>query len=201
MSQVPPSEASEPTLLQFDDNSLLPLLFGEHDQHLARIERQLGVSLMSRGNRLAISGPPDAVQAAKLALDALYARLKKGLPVVDAEVDAVVRMALSEPGAAANAAVDAVHSEGLTIHTRRRRITPRSPGQMAYLAALAAHNVVFGIGPAGTGKTYLAVAVAVSRLLQGDVDRIILSRPAVEAGERLGFLPGDLRDKVDPYLR
>ena len=90
--------------------------------------------------------------------------------MTDAEVDAVVRMALSEPGADANAAVDAVHSEGLTIHTRRRRITPRSPGQMAYIEALAAHNVVFGIGPAGTGKTYLAVAVAVSRLLQGEVE-------------------------------
>ena len=103
--------------------------------------------------------------------------------------------------AAVDFAVDAVHSEALTIHTRRRHITPRSPGQTAYIEALAAHNVVFGIGPAGTGKTYLAVAIAVSRLLQGKVDRIILSRPAVEAGERLGFLPGDLREKVDPYLR
>ena len=201
MSTIPSAEAGQPTLLQFDDNSLLPMLFGEHDQHLTRIERQLGVSLVSRGNRLAITGPEDAVYAAKLALDALYVRLKKDLPVTDAEVDAVVRMALSEPGANASAAVDAVHSEGLTIHTRRRRITPRSPGQMAYIEALATHGIVFGIGPAGTGKTYLAVAVAVSRLLQGQVDRIILSRPAVEAGERLGFLPGDLRDKVDPYLR
>ncbi len=201
MSDLPSAEADEPTVLQFDDNSLLPMLFGEHDRHLARIERQLGVSLMSRGNRLAITGPPGAAEAARLALDALYARLKKDLPVTAAEVDAVVRMALSEPGVDAAAAVDAVHSEGQIIHTRRRRITPRSPGQMRYIEALAGHSIVFGIGPAGTGKTYLAVAVAVSRLLQGDVDRIILSRPAVEAGERLGFLPGDLRDKVDPYLR
>ncbi len=202
MSDLQPPEAGEQTLLQFDDNSLLPLLFGEHDQHLSRIERQLGVSLVSRGNRLAITGPPEAAQAAKLALDALYVRLQKNLPVGDAEVDAVVRLALSEPEPGADAApVGAVHSEDLTIHTRRRRITPRSPGQMAYIQALGAYSVVFGIGPAGTGKTYLAVGVAVSRLLRGEVDRIILSRPAVEAGERLGFLPGDLRDKVDPYLR
>ncbi len=199
MSSVPNPEAGPPLLLQFDDNSLLPMLFGEHDQHLVRIERQLGVSLVSRGNRLAISGSPDAVQAAKLALDALYVRLEKDLPVGDGEVDAVVRMTMS--GDADAAAVGAVHSDELTIHTRRRRITPRSPGQSTYIEALNAHNIVFGIGPAGTGKTYLAVAVAVSRLMRGEVDRIILSRPAVEAGEHLGFLPGDLREKVDPYLR
>ncbi len=110
MSDLPTSEAGEPTLLQFDDNSLLPMLFGEHDQHLSRIERQLGVSLVSRGNRLSISGPPDAAHAAKLALGALYARLQKDLPVTNAEVDAVVRMALSGPGAVVFAAVDSVNS-------------------------------------------------------------------------------------------
>ncbi len=202
MKPVQPPEAESTTLVQFDDNSLLPLLFGQHDQNLARIEQQLGVSLVSRGNRLAISGPPEATQAAKLALDALYQRLKKGLPVGAAEADAVVRMALSgsDTGAGAVPAA-AVHDDELTIRTRRRHVTPRSPGQAVYLRALASHGIVFGIGPAGTGKTYLAVAVAVSYLMRGEVDRIILSRPAVEAGERLGYLPGDLREKVDPYLR
>ncbi len=199
-SSIPAVE--RPTLVQFDDNSLLPLLYGEHDQNLARLERQLGVSLVSRGNQLAISGPATAVTAASQALEALYERLRKGLPVDDGEVDAVVRLArdgsTDEAGAAA---VTAVHSDDLAIRTSKRHITPRSPGQTLYLKALQRHELVFGIGPAGTGKTYLAVAMAVSLLMRGAVDRIILSRPAVEAGERLGFLPGDLRDKIDPYLR
>jgi phosphate starvation-inducible PhoH-like protein len=189
VSATPSRQAERPDLLQFDDNSLLPLLYGEHDQHLARLERQLGVSLASRGNRLAISGPPDAVTSANIALTALYERLKKGLHVGDAEVDAVVRMAQSSSDPAAGAAAaTAIHSD-------------RSPGQAAYIEALSSHELVFGLGPAGTGKTYLAVAVAVSLLTGGEVDRIVVSRPAVEAGERLGFLPGDLREKVDPYLR
>ena len=195
-------EGAQPKVLQFDDNSLLPLLFGEHDQNLARLEKQLGVSLVSRGNRLAIQGPEDSALAAGQALEALYARLKKGLQVGDAEVDAVVRMARSAGGPAAGAAaVTAIHSDDLTIRTRKRHVTPRSPGQVAYLKALETHELVFGIGPAGTGKTYLAVAKAVALLMSGEVDRLILSRPAVEAGERLGFLPGDLREKIDPYLR
>ena len=194
--------AERPTLLQFDDNSLLPLLYGQHDQNLARVEHLLGVQLVSRGNRLAISGPADSVEAADRALTALYERLKKDLPVADAEVDAAVRMARSGPaGGDAGAAVSALHSDELSIRTTKRHISPRSPGQLAYLEALDRHELVFGIGPAGTGKTYLAVAKAVSLLMSGAVDRLILSRPAVEAGERLGFLPGDLREKIDPYLR
>ncbi|MFQ6017504.1 MAG: PhoH family protein [Kiloniellaceae bacterium] len=180
----------------------MPLLYGEHDQHLVRLEEQLGVRLASRGNRLAISGPPDAVRTADLALNALYERLRKGLDVGDAEVDAVVRMAQNPPGAGAGqSAVADVHAEDLTLRTRKRRISPRSPNQAAYIRALRSHELVFAIGPAGTGKTYLAVAMAVSLMMEGQVDRIILSRPAVEAGERLGFLPGDLREKIDPYLR
>ncbi len=195
-------DGGRPDVLQFDDNSLLPLLYGEHDQNLARIESQLGVSLASRGNRLAITGPSDAVQSAKIALTGLYERLKKGLQVSDAEVDAAVRMAQNAPDAAAGAtAVTAIHAEHLTIRTRKRHVSPRSPGQAAYIEALTRHELVFGLGPAGTGKTYLAVAMAVSLLMSRKVDRIIVSRPAVEAGERLGFLPGDLREKVDPYLR
>jgi phosphate starvation-inducible PhoH-like protein len=196
-----PEGAGEPVLLQFDDNSLLSLLYGEHDQHLVRLEAQLGVRLASRGNRLAISGPPDAVRSADLALNALYERLRKGLEVGDAEVDAVVRMARQAPLGESAAAVADIHAEDLTIRTRKRHLSPRSPNQATYLRALRSHELVFAIGPAGTGKTYLAVAMAVSLLMEGKVDRIILSRPAVEAGERLGFLPGDLREKVDPYLR
>jgi phosphate starvation-inducible PhoH-like protein len=196
------SESGQPVLLQFDDNGLLSLLYGEHDRHLVRLEAQLGVRLAARGDRLAISGSPDAVRSAELALNALYERLRKGLEVGDAEVDAVVRMAVQAPGAeAGESAVADVYAEDLAITTRKRRLSPRSPTQATYLRALRSHELVFAIGPAGTGKTYLAVAMAVSLMMEGKVDRIILSRPAVEAGERLGFLPGDLRDKVDPYLR
>ena len=188
--------------MQFDDNALQPLLYGEHDRHLARIEQLLGVRLASRGDRLSISGDGEAVAAAELALKALYERLRKNLEVGDAEVDAAVRMATQAPGTGAGAqAVADLHAEDMAIRTRKHLISPRSPNQAAYVRALRSHELVFATGPAGTGKTYLAVAMAVSLLLEGRVERIILSRPAVEAGERLGFLPGDLREKVDPYLR
>jgi phosphate starvation-inducible PhoH-like protein len=186
-----------PLHLEFEDNSLLPLLFGEHDRHLARIEQRLGVSLLSRGNRLAISGPPSAAERARDALLFLYERLRRGLAVDMGEVDAAVRLAASE----ANGGNDLFGSEELAIRTRKRFIAPRTPNQALYLKTLRDYELVFGLGPAGTGKTYLAVAQAVQMLMAGRVDRIILSRPAVEAGERLGFLPGDLREKVDPYLR
>ncbi len=194
----PGAAAEQPVLLQFDDNSLLPPLYGEHDQHLTRLESQLGVRLAARGNRISITGPADSVRAAELALNGLYERLRKGLEVSDGEVDAAVRMVVQAP---AGAAVDDIHAEDLAITTRKRRLSPRSPNQAAYMRALRSHELVFAIGPAGTGKTYLAVAMAVALMMEGQVERIILSRPAVEAGERLGFLPGDLREKVDPYLR
>jgi phosphate starvation-inducible protein PhoH and related proteins len=194
----PPVEVSQPLHLQFDDNTLLPLLFGEHDRHLARLEQRLGVSVISRGNRLAISGPPSAAERAREALIFLYERLRRGLTVDMGEVDAAVRLASAEDN---HGAGDLFGAEGLAIRTRKRHIGPRTAGQVQYLKALRDRELVFGIGPAGTGKTYLAVAQAVQMLASGRVDRIILSRPAVEAGERLGFLPGDLREKVDPYLR
>jgi phosphate starvation-inducible PhoH-like protein len=200
LNQVSHHGDQQPTLLQFDDNSLLPLLFGEHDQHLARIEQDLSVSIATRGNQVAISGPPMATEAARDALNALYERLKKGMQVDRHEVDAALRMTRA-PAETGHEGARAVHAEDLAIRTRRRHISPRSPRQAAYIQALRDHELVFGLGPAGTGKTYLAVAVAVEMLMKGRVDRIILSRPAVEAGERLGFLPGDLREKVDPYLR
>ncbi len=192
-SQTSPPDAVSLDLT-FDDNDLLPMLFGAHDRNLARIEQQLGVALFSRGNRVSIAGPSSSAQAAKMVLDDLYGRLKRGLEVDSGEVDATLRLALR------GGEVDA-WADDLIIRTQKRRIAPRSPQQAAYLRMLRDYELVFALGPAGTGKTYLAVAMAVSMLVDGRVDRIILSRPAVEAGERLGFLPGDVRDKVDPYLR
>ena len=200
---APPSGsvAAEPvegrTQLEFDDNLLLPPLFGERDQHLDRIERQLGVSVVTRGNRLAISGPSSATEAAYLALSRLYDRLKQGQEIDLPAVEAAIRLAEAE---IADRSLS-LWQEDAAFRTRKRRIAARSPGQAAYIRALRESDLVFGLGPAGTGKTYLAVAAAVDLLMTGRVERIILSRPAVEAGERLGFLPGDLRDKVDPYLR
>jgi len=190
-------QAEGRTQLEFDDNLLLPLLYGERDQHLDRIERQLGVSVVTRGNRLAISGPVSATGTAQLALSRLYDRLKRGQEVNLPAVEAAIRLAAAEL-----ADKSPVLWRGDTaFRTRKRLIAARSPGQTMYIKALRDNELVFGLGPAGTGKTYLAVAAAVDLLMTGRVERIILSRPAVEAGERLGFLPGDLRDKVDPYLR
>jgi phosphate starvation-inducible PhoH-like protein len=200
VSYVPTPTIAPPVHLQFDDNRLLPLLFGQHDQHLARIEQQLGVSLVSRGNQLAISGPAEAVETARSILLRLYEMLEQGRMIDPQDVDAALRHARGEP-AGDLGLFGRTRFDGSAIRTQRRHITPRSPNQAAYMRALDEHDLVFGLGPAGTGKTYLAVAVAVAMLGKGQVDRIILSRPAVEAGERLGFLPGDLREKVDPYLR
>jgi phosphate starvation-inducible PhoH-like protein len=177
--------------IQFDDNTLLPALFGHHDENLVQIERLLDVKLRYRGNHLEIFGPEASRQIADRAIADLYRRLKQGHQLTQGEVQAAVRMAAS--------AGDDV--EPLSIRTRKRTIHPRSAAQARYIEALNRSDLVFGLGPAGTGKTYLAVAVAVSQLLGGNVDRIILSRPAVEAGERLGYLPGDLQEKIDPYLR
>ena len=184
-----PREAAS-VQMQFDDNSLLPVLFGERDRNLERIEEKLGVALVSRGNRLLISGA--RAEAAHRALNSLYAGLKNGQDIDTAAIDAALRHAES-----GNPRWD--NSDD--IRTKKRRIGPRSPHQADYIRALRSHDLVFGLGPAGTGKTYLAVATAVDMLMSGQVERIVLSRPAVEAGERLGFLPGDLKDKVDPYLR
>ncbi len=235
------TSGGEPALvIEFDDTRLLAPLFGEHDRHLARIEQRLGLSLVPRGNRVAILGEADAAAVAHAALEDLYQRLKDGLEVTAADVDGAVRMAEAQPlgqtvsrsgqGAAAALDVTAPHtaktgksrrrsrdpgdaaaqsgsgrrttgSEDTIIRTQKKLITPRSPKQAAYVEAMRSHDLVFGLGPAGTGKTYLAVAIAVSMLLEEAVERIVLTRPAVEAGERLGFLPGALEEKVDPYMR
>jgi len=184
--------------LQFDDNVLLPLLHGEHDRHLARIEQVLGVRLASRGNRIAISGGAERTEMAEAALLALWKRLGQGQHVGTAEVEAALRLA---EGGAEQGEPRLPLADLPAIRTRKGAIAPRSPAQAAYIEMLARREMVFGIGPAGTGKTYLAVAQGVALLQSGRVDRIVLSRPAVEAGERLGFLPGDMKEKVDPYLR
>jgi phosphate starvation-inducible PhoH-like protein len=181
--------------LQFDDNKLLPLLLGDHDRHLVRIEQQLGVRLSCRGNRVAIAGEAGRVDLAQAALTGLYRRLERGQGVSGSDVDAAVR--LNAPEADPRLPL----SDLPAIHTRRGAVSPRSRGQASYMEMLGSHEMVFAAGPAGTGKTYLAVAQAVAMLQAGRVDRIVLSRPAVEAGERLGFLPGDMKEKVDPYLR
>ncbi len=183
--------------LQFDDNALLPLLYGEHDRHLARVEQRLGVRLASRGNRLTIAGTAEQTEIAATALRNLWRRLEKGGDCTTAEVEAALRMA---EGEAENDPRLPLQDKP-EIRTRKGAIAPRSPAQAAYIEMLSRHEMVFGVGPAGTGKTYLAVAAAVAMLQAGRVDRIVLSRPAVEAGERLGFLPGDMKEKVDPYLR
>ena len=192
-----PRNPEKSVVLEFDDNRLLPQLFGSHNIHLARIEQELDVSLNSKGNLVTISGVHELADTAGVVLKGLYARLKDGHNVDSTEVDVALRMiAAGEKGKAAlnNAKVYAVR-------TRKRHIMPRSPQQACYLDLIERSDLTFGLGPAGTGKTYLAVAKAVEALVKGEIDRIILSRPAVEAGEQLGFLPGDMREKVDPYLR
>jgi phosphate starvation-inducible protein PhoH and related proteins len=198
LTHISPGAATgKAVTLQFDDNSLLPLLLGDHDRHLVRLEQGLGVRLSCRGNRVAIAGDPGRVEAAQTALKDLYRRLERGESVSGGDVDAAIRLA----DRAEDADPRLPLSDLPAIRTRRGAVGPRSPGQALYMDLLTRHEMVFGVGPAGTGKTYLAVAQAVAMLQSGRVDRIVLSRPAVEAGERLGFLPGDMKEKVDPYLR
>jgi phosphate starvation-inducible PhoH-like protein len=190
------TQAADPSIeLSFDDNRRLPLLYGEHNANLARIEQQLGIRLDTRGNVIRIVGPARSAETARSVLAELWRATATGNPIAPAEIDAALRLAPAidqPPESPAGAPV---------IRTRRRTISPRTQTQGAYLRAMERSELVIGTGPAGTGKTYLAVAQAVAALQNGSVDRIVISRPAVEAGERLGFLPGDLREKVDPYLR
>ncbi|MBS40642.1 MAG: phosphate starvation-inducible protein PhoH [Rhodospirillales bacterium] len=189
--------AGDKNVLWFSDNRLLPLLFGEHDKFIARIEESLKLQISSRGNRISIVGEKSAVALATKTLRTLYQRLEKNLSVDNAEVDAAIRLASDERS---NNKTNSILKEDISIRTPKAIHMPRSVGQVEYMHSLYEKQMIFGLGPAGTGKTYLAVAMAVSMLIGGEVDRIILSRPAVEAGERLGFLPGDLREKIDPYL-
>jgi phosphate starvation-inducible protein PhoH and related proteins len=188
------AEDRDITTLVFDDNRLLAPLFGEHDEHLALIEHRLGVAITPRGNRISVKGPQIARDNAQMVLTTLYERVRRGLEVTRGDVEGAIRMNLSSGG-------NDLAADESAVRTRRKLVTPRTPMQKAYVTAIRKHELVFGTGPAGTGKTYLAVACAAASLMNGEVDRIVLSRPAVEAGERLGFLPGDMKEKVDPYLR
>jgi len=180
-------------VVPFEDNRLLTRLLGEFDANLALIEDRLGIEAHAHGNVVILSGPESACEMAREVLEKLYARVTKGEHVGPGDFDGLIRHARQQ---------DTPSPDGQAqIATRRKVVKARTPTQSTYIRALEQTDLVFGIGPAGTGKTYLAVAFAAQCLERGLVERIILSRPAVEAGERLGFLPGDMRDKVDPYLR
>jgi len=200
---VDPARAEDNVVVvAFDDNRLIPELFGEFDQNLAKLEQRLKIEAIARGNQVTLRGTPEATNRARLALDMLYGRLQEGHHLAAGDVDGAIRMAESVD---AQLSLPSLEPKGrlsmAQIATRRRTVMARTPMQDAYIRAFDRAELVFGIGPAGTGKTYLAVAYAAAMLERGGIDRLVLSRPAVEAGERLGFLPGDMREKVDPYLR
>jgi phosphate starvation-inducible PhoH-like protein len=198
---TPPSaEDIVETVLEFPDNRLLIDLCGEFDRNLAQIEHQMGVHILRRGNRLAVVGDRVTREQAAAVLRSLYARLESGRNVGAGDIDGAMRMG-RPAGEAEGAEQIELFSTGMELRTRKKPIEPRTEAQKAYVANLFQNELGFGIGPAGTGKTYLAVAVGVTMFISGAVEKIILSRPAVEAGERLGFLPGDMKEKVDPYMQ
>jgi phosphate starvation-inducible PhoH-like protein len=191
-------EATQTIYVEIDDNQALSSLVGPQDSNILRMEQRLGVSIALRGNTIAITGLEPEITYAKSALQYIYSQILKGRTIEIEDVEAAIRLV------SASVTFDRdSHAEGdeISIPTRRRIVFPRSPHQAEYIKTMQTYDLVFGLGPAGTGKTYLAVAYGVSLLLSGQIERIILSRPAVEAGEKLGFLPGDMREKIDPYLR
>jgi phosphate starvation-inducible PhoH-like protein len=199
-SVVVASDNATQITLTFDDNRLASLLFGQYGQNLALVERRLGVVANSRGNQVTLDGSREACEQARRVLENLYERLKRGDELVQGDVDGNIRLALAQ-GSLFDFDPAVTRESFEEINLRKRRVRARTPAQDAYMRALKRHALVFATGPAGTGKTWLAVAQAIQLFERKEVDRIILSRPAVEAGERLGFLPGDMREKVDPYLR
>ena len=198
------TDTQNPDLLAFDDNALMSALAGPHDQHLLLIENALGVRLDARGNEVTIRGGDGAKERAREVLEALYDRLARGDALSPADVEGALRLTTAEPQGGAGGegrARPSPSKDAPTLVLPKRTLAPRSAAQADYMRKLAGNELTFGVGPAGTGKTYLAVAHAASAYLRGEVERLILSRPAVEAGERIGFLPGDMKEKVDPYLR
>jgi phosphate starvation-inducible PhoH-like protein len=195
--------ATEPVtqiVVAFDDNRLASALFGQYGQNLSLIERRLGVTAEQRGNHVTVAGSRDGCEQARHVLEGLYDQLKRGQDLATGDVEGAIRLAISQ-GSLFDFETSPERASFEEISLRKRQVRARTAGQDRYIRALRRNALVFGIGPAGTGKTWLAVAHAVSLFERKEVDRIILSRPAVEAGERLGFLPGDMREKVDPYLR
>ena len=191
------------SLIEFPDNRLLIDLCGAYEQHLAAIEKALDVQIIRRGNQLAILGSAAGLDEVTEILKALYQRLEAGRTIEPGDIDRELRMQ-GDGENGVDRKVDQLEmfsGEKFEIKTRKKIIEPRTDAQKAYVASLFSNELAFGIGPAGTGKTYLAVAVGVSMFIAGKVDKIILSRPAVEAGEKLGYLPGDMKEKVDPYMQ
>jgi phosphate starvation-inducible PhoH-like protein len=186
--------------IEFEQPHLLGPLFGEFDRNLVAIEDRLGVYIAARGTKVQIEGEPEAAARAREVLVGLYNRLDEGNDIDAGMVDAVIAMS-GQPTLEGIISPEVAQPSQVMIRTRKKTIVPRSKMQAVYMEALGRDDLIFALGPAGTGKTYLAVAQAVQQLIGGSVDRLILSRPAVEAGERLGFLPGDMKEKVDPYLR
>jgi phosphate starvation-inducible PhoH-like protein len=183
--------------LVLEDNALAQVVYGQNDRNLRKLEQLVGVRISARGNRVRVSGPILECKLAKRVIRDLYDLAAAGAPVEESDVRQIVHMAEDGPSQAAAALVS-----GTSVEVgRHKRILPRTENQRLYLDTIREHALTFGIGPAGTGKTYLAMAMAVQALLRREVGRIILTRPAVEAGEKLGFLPGTLFEKVDPYLR
>ena len=195
-SEAPPRARSE---LEFDEATILGSLFGQFDANLVQIENRLGVFISARGNRVQIEGTTEAVARARDVLKGLHKRLLQGQELDAGAIEALIAMSAEPTLEGIVAGGDGAPT--MMIRTRKKTIVPRSAMQIEYMQALASRDMIFALGPAGTGKTYVAVAQAVSQLITGSVQRLILSRPAVEAGERLGFLPGDMKEKVDPYLR
>jgi len=202
LSATPDNALASELELAFEDNRLAAQLYGDFDQNLALIEQRLKVTATPRGNHLMLKGAASAVDQSRRVLESLYGMLEEGRSLDIANVDTMIRMIEAEDN---QLTLPTLEKKGKVrmaqIATRKATIVARTPGQDAYMRAMDRAELVFGVGPAGTGKTYLAVAHAASLLERGDINRIILSRPAVEAGERLGFLPGDMKEKVDPYLR
>ena len=199
ISAVTPAAGAEDatTHLEFADNRLLVDLCGEYDRNLTQVESQLGVQIVRRGNQLAVMGKARA-EAGEV-LQAMYQMLTEGRPLEHGDIAALIR--LGNADVAAPEQMEMFRAGRLELRTRKKSVIPRTEAQQAYTRALLEAELNFGIGPAGTGKTYIAVAAAVQMFGDGHVDKIILSRPAVEAGERLGFLPGDMKEKVDPYMQ
>lgn len=195
--------ANKPLRLEFPNNTLVQELCGRHDSNLLQIEERLGVQIVARGNQIAVFGNPDQAEKAKLVLEDLYEVLKNGLPISAPQVDAALRVSdglLNNGDDKKMRPADLMGGDAI-IKTPLKQVMPRSVKQHLYASALRTSSLVFGLGPAGTGKTYLVVAMAVSMLQSKQIKKIILTRPVVEAGESLGFLPGTLEEKVDPYLR
>ncbi len=196
-------DALHEAVVEFPDNRLLIDLCGEYDRNLADIEQKMGVQILRRGNQLAVVGEEAPAREAVEVLQALYQRLESGKSVESGDVDRELRMGADtdQTGTRDGDQLEMFKGGPVEIKTRKKLVEPRTDAQKAYVRALFGNELAFGIGPAGTGKTYLAVAVGVSMFIEGHVDRIILSRPAVEAGEKLGYLPGDMKEKVDPYMQ